>query len=83
MWPEDRAKLVRERPEVKRWMKRFQALAASMPPDVWVFVASGTPTVHALDEDGQRYEATTGGVDRRAEIGAVPCGDGRWDGGDY
>ena len=78
----DRAEEVGERPDVKRWIKRFERLAKAMPPDVWVFVASGTPTIMARDEAGERFKHELGrGHHQDAVVSAVNGGE--WDGGDW
>jgi hypothetical protein len=85
MTPKERAAQVGAMPHVKAWVKRFQKLAAEMPPEVWVFVASGTPVVLALDEDGHEYEtgpSYSRGNDQAASIKGNIVG-GRWDGGDF
>lgn len=75
------ASAVGERADVQRWVRRLQKLAATMPPDVWVFVASGTPTVLAKDERGGRIETRDGSVHRGAIIASAR--GGTWDGGDW
>lgn len=72
---------IEDRPDVQKWIARFLRVARDMPEDVWVFVASGTPTVMARNESGDRAKTRGGGVDRRYIIGAVAGGS--WDGGDW
>lgn len=76
-----RAEEVGERQDVRRWIKRLQKLSREMPKDVWVFVASGTPTVLATDEDGEHFGDRGGGVHRDAII--TTASGGNWDGGDW
>lgn len=79
--PKERAEVVGDRPDVQRWIKRFEKLAREMPPDVWVFVASGTPAVLARGEDGRDIDNGSGGVDQGAVIDTIAGGN--WDGGDW
>lgn len=76
-----RAEEVGERPDVRRWIRRLQKLSREMPKDVWVFVASGTPTVLATGEDGMHVEDRGGSVHRDAVI--TTAAGGNWDGGDW
>jgi predicted aspartyl protease len=74
--------LVGARRDVQLWIKRFQRLAKEMPADVWVFVASGTPTVLATDENGHHIDrGRNNGVDQDAIIDTAIGGN--WDGGDW
>ena len=77
---EVRAQCDSERDDVKRWLRRLAAVARTMPPDVWVYVASGTVTVMAHDEHGDRARDRDG-FDRDAVITQVSGGS--WDGGDW
>lgn len=77
----ERAEQLAADPKVKAWIKRFQALARSMPENVMVFVASSTPCVLALDKNGQQYTTSCGGLDPDAEIDGA--NGGRWTGGDW
>jgi hypothetical protein len=76
-----RAAVVGGREDVRRWIKRLRKLAREMPPDVWVFVASGTPTVLATDESGCPFYKASMGADADAVISTTS--GGRWDGGDW
>lgn len=78
---QERAKQVRALPHVKAWIKRFQQLAKDMPPEVWVFVASGVPCVMAQDEEGRNFMRGDG-MDPDATIESFR-GSGSWDGGDW
>jgi hypothetical protein len=81
-----RAKHLGSQKEIRDWVRRFRDLAQTMPKDVWVFVASGTPNVMAKGEDGRIFERGGGrpgdaGVEQDAVITSVS--GGRWDGGDW
>ena len=54
-----------------------------MPPEVWVYVAAGTPIVMACDEVGRPIERDDGrdGMDQGAVITSLS--GGHWDGGDW
>ncbi len=77
----ERAEAVAELPHVKKWMREFEALAKKMPPEVWVYVASGTPWVMALNEHGKFFETPASGSDPDACIESFR--HGHWDGGDW
>lgn len=80
---EERVADLSSRADVKKWIKRFEALAKAMPKDVWVYVASGSPTLMAYGPNGEMYESGGGGgVDQRAVISMGRIG-GSWDGGDW
>jgi hypothetical protein len=77
-----RARQVGELPHIKAWVRRFERLAKSMPPEVLVFVASGKPCVLALSKSGERYMAHDfGGYSQDAKVASVA--GGLWDGGDW
>lgn len=76
----ERAESVGARPDVVRWIRRFQRCAKDMPSDVWVFIANGTPTVVVKGEGGEHVEDAHG-KDRDGVIDTV--GGGSWDGGDW
>ena len=76
----ERAAEVGDRPDVKAWIAKFQKLASTMPKDVWVFVASGTPCVVANDADGNPIERGSRS-DQDALIATIY--GGQWDGGDW
>ena len=79
-----RAEQVAEMPHVQRWIKRFEKLAASMPPEVEVFVAAGTPVVMALSRTKESFLTSDGpsaGMDRDAEVDCIH--GGRWESGDF
>lgn len=79
-----RAKKVAALPAVRAWTARLRELAHDMPPEVHVFVASGTVCVVALDEGGSIYEhRVNGGLDQDATVETVGRHLGRWDGGDW
>lgn len=80
--PLKRAEIVGARPDVRKWLRAFDRLCASMPPDLQVYVAGGTPTVMVADRSGRSYEAEEGGRDRRAILHTPPKYRG-WDGGDW
>jgi hypothetical protein len=81
--PQERAAAVGELPHVRAWVRRFRRLAKDMPPEVWVYVAAGTPIVMACDEVGRPIERDDGrdGMDQGAVITSLS--GGHWDGGDW
>lgn len=76
----ERAETVAAMPHVKRWMKRFRKVAADMPKEVWVYVASGTPCVMVNGEDGKPIYRGDG-VELDSKIDSLRRGS--WDGGDW
>lgn len=79
----DRAAEVAALPHVKAWVKRFEKLAKDMPPEVWIYVASGVPHVMAHSPEGSRYEKSHGGSDVASLVASMPRGKAQWDGGDW
>lgn len=79
----ERAEIVGELPHVQKWIKKMQKLAKEMPPEVWVYVASGTPHIMALDEKGKLFERSNGGMDSDAIVATLSRSKGHWDGGDW
>lgn len=71
---------VGDKPEVKRWIKRFRKLVADMPPEIYVFV--GGPTVVAVDVLGKTFTTESGGMHPSSVVEVVD-GHGRWGGGDW
>ncbi len=70
-------------PGVREWIGRLAELARDMPPEVHVFVASGTVCVVATDGDGGIFErGGHGGLDQDALVESLDRKLGRWDGGD-
>lgn len=79
----ERMEVVAAMPHVQRWLKRFRSVAQDMPPEVWVYVAAGTPTVMANGENNRPIESgrRIDAMDRDATITLVR--GGHWDGGDW
>lgn len=80
----NRAFVVGELPHVRKWMRRFAKVVMDMPPEVWVYVASGVVHVMVKGEDGKEmYRRGVGsdGVDQDGSI-AIVAG-GHFDGGDW
>lgn len=80
----ERAETIGARTDVRRWVKRLEKLSRDMPPDVCVYVESGTPHVMAMNEDGTpcvKPDADES-ADPDAVVGRVES-SGRWDGGGW
>lgn len=76
----ERAESIGARPDVVRWVRRLQRCAKDMPADVWMYIASGTPTVMATGPKGEHVDDEHG-KDRDGIIDTVEGGS--WDGGDW
>lgn len=86
MTPAERAKQVAEMPHVKRWLKRFAAVARDMPPEVWVFCGgTGGATVLAKAENLLPCRICGPSGDEAVDTDAVilDADGGTWDGGDW
>jgi len=78
----ERAEFLRAQRPIRNWVRRFRKLAEQMPPEVWVYVASGSVHVMACDEKGRPYEKEHG--DGTSQDGIVESvRGGHWDGGDW
>ncbi len=80
----DAARRAKGDPAVLRWTERLMEVARDMPPNVHVFVASGSVCVVAKDEKGGIFErGKQGGLDQDALVECLDRNLGRWDGGDW
>ena len=79
----DQADKAASLPHVKAWINRFKKLSKEMPPEVWVYVAAGTPHIMAVDPTTKRM------FERPKQDGSDPdaiidrTSGGHWDGGDW
>lgn len=79
----DRADAVAAMPHVRRWLRRLHRVARDMPPEVWVYVASGSPHIMARSDDGEPIFNERGCVDQDAAVDVLDRKNGSWDGGDW
>ena len=70
----------RERPEVRRWIRRLGKLIKDMPPGLEVFVGDSV-TVLATGPNGASFMTSTECADPSAAVESFT--DSRWDGGGW
>lgn len=70
----------RDRPDVKRWVRRLKRLLRDMPDGLEMFVGDSV-TVLATGPAREHFMTVYGGKDTAAVVDSVT--DGRWDGGGW
>ena len=70
-----------ERDFQRKWAERLQRVMDAAPEGIWLYAASGTLHIMALDLDGSRMVTPEGGMDQDAIIAVIRTPE--IDGGDW